>query len=155
MSPVPPDLFMRLCKLSDDPFSYLFKTRSGNKYNSRAFVRLIERLRDDMRRAMGMHEEAVDYVTPSGQHRTKNALTRPDPLADDFVPYCLRHTYCTDLKDAGVDIRDAQYLMGHSDITMTANIYTHGSKDTALKVADIFEKTAPLVAAGGNTSGKP
>ena len=28
-------------------------------------------------------------------------------------------------KKRGVDIRTAQYLMGHADIQMTANIYTH------------------------------
>ena len=27
----------------------------------------------------------------------RNALVPPYPLADDIVPYCLRHTYCTDL----------------------------------------------------------
>lgn len=46
-------------------------------------------------------------------------------LADDLRPYCYRHTYCTDLQDAGVPITVAQRFMGHSDIRMTANIYTH------------------------------
>lgn len=43
----------------------------------------------------------------------------------DLVPYCLRHTYCTDLQDAGVPINVARYLMGHTDISTTAKIYTH------------------------------
>lgn len=46
-------------------------------------------------------------------------------LADDFVPYCYRHTYCTDLQDAGVPVTVAQKLMGHSSIKVTADIYTH------------------------------
>lgn len=46
-------------------------------------------------------------------------------LADDLRPYFYRHTYCTDLQDAGVPITVAQRLMGHSDIKMTAQIYTH------------------------------
>jgi site-specific recombinase XerD len=50
-------------------------------------------------------------------------------VADDLVPYCLRHTYGTDLQDAGVPINVAKYLMGHSDITVTANIYTHTTLD--------------------------
>lgn len=49
-------------------------------------------------------------------------------LADDLRPYCYRHTYCTDLQDAGVPITVAQRLMGHSDIKMTADIYTHHSQ---------------------------
>lgn len=48
----------------------------------------------------------------------------------DLEPYCLRHTYCTDLEAAGVPINVAKYLMGHSDITVTANIYTHTSEKT-------------------------
>ena len=55
----------------------------------------------------------------------RNQLIPPYPLADDFVPYCFRHTYCTDLCKAGVDVRTAQKLMGHANISITADIYTH------------------------------
>ncbi len=37
---------------------------------------------------------------------------------------CLRMTYATTLRDAGVDLRDAQRLLRHSDPKLTANIYT-------------------------------
>ncbi len=37
----------------------------------------------------------------------------------------LRHAYATMLFEAGVDIKDAQELMGHSDINLTRQIYTH------------------------------
>lgn len=57
---------------------------------------------------------------------------------EDFRAYYLRHTFCTDLKEKNVDIRDAQYLMGHANISMTANIYTHSDKATALKIAKIL-----------------
>ena len=40
-------------------------------------------------------------------------------------PHMLRHTYATSLCLAGVDLKKAQYLLGHSSIQMTANIYTH------------------------------
>lgn len=40
----------------------------------------------------------------------------------------LRHTFCTMLYDAGVDIKTAQELMGHSDMKMTMKIYTHLSE---------------------------
>lgn len=46
-------------------------------------------------------------------------------VAADLTPYCLRHTFCTDLQAAGVPINVAKDLMGHSDIDITANIYTH------------------------------
>jgi len=46
-------------------------------------------------------------------------------LSPDLTPYCLRHTFCTDLQRAGVPINVAKELMGHANISVTANIYTH------------------------------
>lgn len=51
-------------------------------------------------------------------------------------PHMLRHTYCTNLYYAGIDLRTAQYLMGHSSITMTAKVYTHLQAEDGLKAAD-------------------
>lgn len=39
--------------------------------------------------------------------------------------YDLRHTFCTTLFDADVDVKTAQYLMGHASLDMTLKIYTH------------------------------
>lgn len=50
-------------------------------------------------------------------------------VAPDLVPYCLRHTYCTDLQRAGVPLNVAKYLMGHSDVSVTGNIYTDTTPD--------------------------
>ncbi len=49
--------------------------------------------------------------------------------------YCLRHTFATDLQRAGVPLNVAKELMGHSDITVTANVYTH--RDNAVLHAGI------------------
>lgn len=43
----------------------------------------------------------------------------------DVTAHQLRHTYATILYEAGVNVKDAQSLMGHSDISVTQNIYTH------------------------------
>ena len=64
----------------------------------------------------------------------RNEVLPPFWVADDLVPYCLRHTYCTDLQAAGVPINIAKEFMGHSDISTTANIYTHSS-DEAVSTA--------------------
>ncbi|MDR0398003.1 MAG: site-specific integrase [Candidatus Nomurabacteria bacterium] len=39
----------------------------------------------------------------------------------------IRHTVATLLKDAGVSPKDAQVILGHSDIATTLQIYTHSS----------------------------
>ena len=40
-------------------------------------------------------------------------------------PHDLRHTYCTMLYNAGVDIKTAMKWMGHADQSMTLRIYSH------------------------------
>lgn len=69
----------------------------------------------------------------------RNQLIPPYPIADDLTPYCLRHTYCSDLCRAGVDIRTAQKLMGHANISITANIYTHIDTSQIDDAADKLE----------------
>jgi integrase len=56
-------------------------------------------------------------------------------IAEDLVPYCLRHTFCTDLQDAGIPINVARYLMGHTDISVTSKIYTHQTDGMTAEVA--------------------
>jgi len=52
----------------------------------------------------------------------------------------LRHAYATILFEAGISEKDAQELLGHSDIYTTKNIYTHISKTRKKEVADILNK---------------
>lgn len=40
-------------------------------------------------------------------------------------PHDLRHTYCTMLRDAGVDMKQAMLWMGHSDEKMILHVYDH------------------------------
>ena len=47
----------------------------------------------------------------------------------------LRHSYATMLHSAGIDAKDAQYLLGHSSITVTQDIYTALDKDAKSKAA--------------------
>lgn len=43
----------------------------------------------------------------------------------EVTQHMFRHTYCTMLFDAGVDVKTAAYLMGHRDVHTTLSIYTH------------------------------
>lgn len=50
-----------------------------------------------------------------------------------ITPHVLRHTFCTRMAERGMNPKTLQYLMGHADITVTLNVYTHASYT---KVAD-------------------
>ena len=54
-----------------------------------------------------------------------------------FRPHDLRHTYCTMLRDAGVDIHQAIIWMGHADEKMILRIYDHPgqARETSAKNA--------------------
>ena len=49
----------------------------------------------------------------------------------DFPPHICRHTYCSNQAKAGMNPKTLQYLMGHSDIGVTMNTYTHLGLDDA------------------------
>ena len=42
-----------------------------------------------------------------------------------ITPHVFRHTFCTNMANAGMDVKTLQYLMGHSDVSVTLNVYTH------------------------------
>lgn len=50
-----------------------------------------------------------------------------------LTPHVLRHTFCTRMAQAGMPVKELQYLMGHADVGTTLNIYTHLSYDAAEK----------------------
>lgn len=43
----------------------------------------------------------------------------------DITPHQLRHAFATILFDAGIDVKDAQEILGHASIQVTRDIYTH------------------------------
>ncbi len=46
-----------------------------------------------------------------------------------ITPHVLRHTFCTNLQQAGLDPKSLQYVMGHSDPEITMSLYTHSDYD--------------------------
>lgn len=58
----------------------------------------------------------------------------PDISFHDF-----RHTHATIMLYAGIEAKDLQYRLGHSNISMTLNTYVHATKEGAKKAVSIFE----------------
>ena len=55
----------------------------------------------------------------------------PDQPLPNITPHVFRHIFCTNMANADMDVKTLQYLMGHSDVGVTLNIYTHATYDRA------------------------
>lgn len=106
---------------------FVFVTQKGNRHNENSLRRLWT----------GFERELNIYM---GAKLYRNEIVKP-VVADDLTPYCLRHTFCTDLQKAGVPINIAKELMGHADIQTTANIYTHKDTKTAHESMALLDGT--------------
>ncbi len=51
------------------------------------------------------------------------------------TPHVCRHTYCSKMASARMNPKTLQYIMGHSDISVTLNTYTHlGFEDASAEI---------------------
>lgn len=56
------------------------------------------------------------------------------------TPHVCRHTYCSHCASSGMNPKHLQYLMGHSDIGVTLNTYTHVDFDNVRTEVRSLEK---------------
>lgn len=80
----------------------VFCDKSGNIYNMMAIRRLF-----------------IDF------NEKYNAYLENDEESVYFTMHQFRHTFCTLLYNAGVDVKMAQDILGHSSVSVTLGIYTH------------------------------
>ncbi len=73
----------------------------------------------------------------------------PEKPLPHITPHVFRHTFCTNMANAGMDIKTLQYVMGHSDVGVTLNVYTHASYDRAA------EQMTKILDFKADTQGKP
>lgn len=58
-----------------------------------------------------------------------------------ITPHVCRHTYCSHMASSGMNPKHLQYFMGHSDIGVTLNTYTHVELDNVTKELNRLEKS--------------
>lgn len=74
--------------------------------------------------------EGYIFARPDGGPLTKTQYRKRwqrycQEIGYDITAHQLRHGFATILYEAGVGDKDAQELLGHSDIAVTKNVYTH------------------------------
>ena len=103
------------------PYIKSTKTESG-----RRDVILLDKLADRIpNKKRGLLFPAPDGELYHESHIRRDWLAWAEKNGTTVTPHQLRHGYATILHDAGIDVKDAQYLLGHSTISMTQDVYTH------------------------------
>ncbi len=74
-------------------------------------------------------KEGLPLVAMHWEHRFNHMVKRYNDIyrvqMPNITPHVCRHTYCSNMAKSGMNPKTLQYLMGHSDIGVTLNTYTH------------------------------
>ncbi len=81
-------------------------------------------------------KDCSPLVAMHWEHRFNHMVKRYNDIyrvqMPNITPHVCRHTYCSNMAKSGMNPKTLQYLMGHSDIGVTLNTYTHlGLEDAA------------------------
>lgn len=109
----------------------------GAEHNSRGHIYDPSDLKAD---GTPLYPDPDDPDKPRNGHR----------LSPEIVTYCLRHTFGTDMQRSNVPIEVTKYLLGHMDISTTANIYVDTGKEDAIRAIGIITNKTGM----GNDMGK-
>ena len=126
--PIPPTLLDTLKGLKSSGGSpFVLHMDNGKPLSQSSFSNLWDMVR----------RKTVDDPMELGTKATNSKMVRN--LDFHVTPHLLRHTYITRLFESGLDIKEIQYLAGHTTVDMTLRVYTHyqhetRQQDTANKV---------------------
>ena len=94
---------------------YVLTTASGKMLTNASWKSMWESYLIELNMRYGTSTEQRKRYDPRGQIIA----------IDTFTPHCLRHTFCTIMYEAGIDVLTAKEQMGHNDVRTTLAIYTH------------------------------
>lgn len=84
-----------------------------------------------------LDKDGMPLVAMHWEHRFNSMVGRYNEIykvqIPNVTPHVCRHTYCSNMAKSGMNPKTLQYLMGHSDIAVTLNVYTHVGLEDAEK----------------------
>ena len=122
------------------PEEYIYKTMSDEVYQ--AFQNILKHRRKQKNLVIdgysvflfinrnGNPQVAVNYEAVFRKLVDKYNSKHEEPLPK-ITPHVCRHTFCSNMAKSGMNPKTLQYIMGHSDISVTLNVYTHVQFDDA------------------------
>ena len=104
----------------------------------------LEKMIDGYTGFLYLDDKGMPLVAMHWEHRFNNMVNRYNEIyrlqMPNITPHVCRHTYCSNQARAGMNPKTLQYLMGHADIGVTLNVYTHlGLEDAAAEMARMEE----------------
>lgn len=84
----------------------------------------------------------IVFASFEGEHATRQSLYMRSKRLSEAVglpnigTHGWRHTHASMLYQAGIDMKEAQEILGHASIEITNNIYTHVSQKQKIATAD-------------------
>lgn len=129
-----PQILIDYLKTLEKTSPFVLTTAKGTMMTDDAWKRLFQSYMTDLNLQYG------NFVTVPN----KFAPTKAPMMIKPFTPHELRHTFCTIMYEAGIDVLTAKEQMGHSDVKTTLAIYTHLSalhKEKDMQKLDAFLST--------------
>lgn len=110
-----PDKLIDYLKTVERKSIYVITTAQNKMMSNAAWKTLWESYMIELNNKYGLQIDKRKKHDPKG----------PLITIETFTPHCLRHTFCTIMYEAGIDVLTAKEQMGHSDVKTTLAIYTH------------------------------
>lgn len=137
--------FLQTERAEDPDTVYVIHTTTGGRMTEIAWRRLWNSYMSDLNALYGWHGLENKYASRQKDADGNERGALPI-IIKTFTPHELRHTFCTLLYLAGVDVLTARDQMGHSSVQVTQEIYTH--LDAKYKAKKMEALDAFLDAAG-------
>lgn len=148
--PIPAPLLSELKKHRNLPDNYIVTHPNSKVAGHMMSYSKFGYIWRDMMYKAGLGKVTEHYIEQCKQREAEGKPLRPPystyDLIPEITPHWLRHNYVSILYDAGVDAVTATRIVGHSSYQVTADIYTHISKERLKKMSvnldGVFSKVA-------------
>lgn len=117
----------RVIPMCDDVYDSLKRILNNRKQIERGFEDYVFLNRN------GRPIRSTTFSNSLRQIRKRyNEIHQDNPLPN-ITPHSFRHTFCSNMVNAKMNAKMLQYIMGHADISVTLNVYSHIDYETVEK----------------------
>ncbi len=117
--------------MSEDVYQALVrviqKRRNTKSFKVDGYSNFLFLKQDGCPKIANTYESAIKGMVKKYYKYLPNAIELPNIM----TPHTMRHTFCTNMANMGMNPKALQYIMGHSNIQMTLNYYTHATYESA------------------------